>query len=76
MSTALSTSTSTNQSLDTSVAAPVRFDHDTKVIAVLFAAAIVLSALLSAVAVFIYNTASPEQLDQIAVMMNGYTPSL
>lgn len=76
MTTAISHSTSTQQGPNTSIAARQGMDHDSKVIAIFFAAAIALSVILSAVAILVYNTASPEQLEQISTMMSGYTPAL
>lgn len=73
MTTAIHQTTATDSSLDTNVAAAPRMNDDTKVILITVLAGVFLALLLTAVMALVISTASPEQLDQITTMMQGYS---
>lgn len=73
MTTAIHQTTATDSSQDTNVAAAPRMNDDTKVILITVLAGVVLALLLTAVMALVISTASPEQLDQITTMMQGYS---
>ncbi|ALO67627.1 hypothetical protein NHF46_05285 [Arthrobacter alpinus] len=72
MTTAIHQTTATDPNRDTNVVTAPRMNEDTKAILITVLAGVLLSLLLTAVMALVISSATPEQLDRITTLMQGY----